>query len=81
MYVNLSEKEEGIGKQVVDIAYHIHKYLGPGLLESVYQSCMQEEFKYRELPNKSQMIIPIGYRDIVIDRMMYRDLLMVNCQF
>ena len=39
MYDELDERREWIGKQVVDIAYHIYKALGPGLLEKVYETC------------------------------------------
>jgi GxxExxY protein len=39
MYAKLSEQEEYLAKQIVDIAFKIHKTLGPGLLESVYAKC------------------------------------------
>ena len=38
IFTSLSEKEESLGKQVVNIAFIIHKALGPGLLESVYEN-------------------------------------------
>jgi GxxExxY protein len=40
MYLKLSDKEENLAKQIVDIAVKIHKELGPGLLESVYAKCL-----------------------------------------
>ena len=39
MFANLSDKEEYLAKQIVDIAVKIHKELGPGLLESIYAKC------------------------------------------
>ena len=39
MHIRLSEREEWLAKQIVDIAYSIHKALGPSLLESVYEKC------------------------------------------
>ncbi len=51
----------------------MHKRLGPGLLESVYQACLHEEFKYREIPSKSEMMIPIIYRDKDIDALLRCD--------
>ena len=59
--------------EIIGAAIEVHKQLGPGLLESVYQHCMQEEFKYRQLPNKAQMIIPINYRDTIIDALLKAD--------
>jgi len=43
------EKLEKIGKQIVDAAYHVHKELGPGLLESAYERCMVVELLERGL--------------------------------
>ena len=37
--LNLSEAEEVIAKKIVDAAYTVHKALGPGLLEKVYEVC------------------------------------------
>lgn len=37
------EYREWLGKQIVDIAYQIHKSLGPGLLEKVYEQCFAYE--------------------------------------
>ena len=39
MYNPLSEKEEFLGKEIVDAAFKVHKELGPGLLERVYEAC------------------------------------------
>ncbi len=38
-FKSLSDRENQLGKVVVDIAFHLHKALGPGLLESVYEKC------------------------------------------
>ena len=39
----LSEKEESIAKRIVDAAYTVHKKIGPGLLEKVYEVCFCHE--------------------------------------
>ena len=39
MYAQLSEREEYLGKEIVDAAYRVHKELGPGLLEVIYETC------------------------------------------
>ena len=43
----LSQEEEFLAKEIVDIAVKIHKQLGPGLLESVYAKCFYHELKNR----------------------------------
>ena len=38
-YSNLTEREEFLGKEIVHAAYKVHKELGPGLLEKIYEAC------------------------------------------
>jgi GxxExxY protein len=60
--------------EIIGAAIEVHKQLGPGLLESVYHTCMKEEFKYQEIPIKSEMFIPIQYRGTDIDALLRCDL-------
>lgn len=48
--------------QIINAAINIHKELGPGLLESVYQSCMVLEFRYMNIKAKSEVALPVIYR-------------------
>ena len=43
-----SEKEEEVAAKIVDAAYTVHKVLGPGLLEKIYETCFCHELKKRE---------------------------------
>lgn len=67
MYLKLSEKEEWIAKQIVDIAINIHKQLGPGLLESVYANCFYYELSNRNLVFEREKLVPIVYNGLKID--------------
>jgi GxxExxY protein len=69
------ERIDALSYEIIGAAIEVHKQVGPGLLESVYQACMLEEFKYREIFAKSEMIIPIEYRGINIDASLRCDLL------
>ena len=51
-----------LSSQIIKAAIKIHKELGPGLLESVYQSCMIIEFRYMGLHVQSEVPLPIFYR-------------------
>ena len=51
-----------IAYKVVGCAIEVHKYLGPGLLESVYESCLVEELQSSGLRVNTQMYIPIIYK-------------------
>lgn len=57
----ITEHEEWLGKQVVDAAFHIHKTLGPGLLEKVYETCFCYELTKRKIPFVTQQKVPIVY--------------------
>jgi GxxExxY protein len=57
----LSKREESIAKKVVDAAYTVHKILGPGLLEKVYEVCFCHELSKRGLKYQRQIDIPIVY--------------------
>jgi len=61
MHKELSLKEEEVGKKIVDAAFAVHKELGPGLLEKVYEVCFCHELGKRELVFKRQLEIPIIY--------------------
>ena len=46
-YKELAREEEEIGKSIVNAAYKVHKELGPGLLEKVYEACIAYELRKR----------------------------------
>ena len=75
MYTKLSEKEEYLAKQIVDIAFKIHKELGPGLLESVYAKCYYYELFNRTINYEKQKEVPIVYQSLIIDEGLRLDLL------
>jgi GxxExxY protein len=50
-----------IGRAVVDSAFRVHKELGPGLLESVYEACLAHELSKRDLKVARQVAVPIIY--------------------
>ena len=67
MYQKLSEKEEWVATQIVDIAINIHIQLGPGLLESVYAKCFYYELTTRNINFEREKQVPIIYNDLKID--------------
>lgn len=48
-YGDLSDEDERIGMLIVDAAFHVHRELGPGLLEHVYEVCLCHELTKRGL--------------------------------
>ena len=65
--VPLSNKEEAIAEKIVDAAYTVHKAMGPGLLEKIYEVCFCHELSKRSLKYKRQVDIPIKYDGMIFD--------------
>ena len=74
-YSPLNEKEEYIGKIIVQAAFKVHQALGPGLLEKVYEVCIAHEIKKSGLEVKRQVDIPIRYDGLIFDEGLRLDLL------
>ena len=74
-YEKLSDKEEAIGKDIVNAAFKIHLALGPGLLERIYEACMEYELKKAGYKVKRQVNIPIVYDQMTFDEGLRLDLL------
>ena len=51
----------------MDAAFAVHKTLGPGLLENVYETCFCHELAKRELPYQRQVVVPIHYDGLILD--------------
>jgi len=53
--------------KIIGCAIEVHKWLGPGLLESIYHECMRQEFFLRNIFYQSQVFVPIEYKGITLD--------------
>ena len=62
---NMTENE--IATTIIDKAMEVHKFLGPGLLESAYESCLFYELIKTGLKVDRQKPMPILYKDISLD--------------
>ncbi len=71
----LSKREESIAEKIVDAAFAVHKVLGPGLLERVYEVCFCHELSKRELKYQRQVDLPITYDGMVFDEGLRLDVL------
>ena len=69
------ERLNYLAKETVDVAFHIHNRLGPGLLESVYEKIMAHELTKRGFSVERQKAIPISYDEILFEDGFRADLL------
>ena len=56
------EEYERIGRIILDCAFEVHKELGPGLLESIYEECLCEEIRNKGLKVENQVYLPLVYK-------------------
>jgi GxxExxY protein len=61
--------------QVNGCAIEVHKYLGPGLLESVYHTCLKKELTIRGFEFQTELIIPVNYKGLELETGLRCDLL------
>ena len=58
---------ENLSKEIIGAAIEVHKFLGPGLLESAYEECLCYELGNRGLKYERQKPIPVVYKDIKLE--------------
>lgn len=61
--------------KIIGSAINVHKELGPGLLESIYQSCMLHDLKLKNMEVIQQLSIPISYKGLALKALLRLDLL------
>jgi len=71
-------EENEIGKCIVDIAIQIHREMGPGLLETVYETILAHQLRRRDFEVKRQVAIPVEYRGLKFDEGFRADLIIEN---
>ncbi|MBH8555841.1 GxxExxY protein [Nostocaceae cyanobacterium CENA357] len=67
--------ENEVSGAVVDVAYKVHTTLGPGLLESVYETVMDFELRRRKLQVRRQVVITIVYEGVFLEEGFRTDLI------
>jgi len=66
-YLPIPVELEKIAKVVLDAAFQVHTVLGPGLLESVYESCLVYELRKRQVAVATQVMLPVIYESIQVE--------------
>jgi GxxExxY protein len=67
--------EEELGRAIIGAALKVHSVVGPGLLESAYETCLLYELEKQGQLVRRQVLIPIRYEDLTIDNGYRVDLL------
>ena len=79
MYDPIPVETEKVASQVIEAVFRVHRALGPGLLESVYETCLCHELKKTGVIFKRQVDLPIRYDEIQVESGLRLDVLAEDC--
>ncbi|MGZ3881460.1 MAG: GxxExxY protein [Flavisolibacter sp.] len=68
-----------ITEKIIGCAIEVHKHLGPGLLESTYEACLLYELQKAGLEVKTELGLPLVYKEIKLEVGYRMDFLVENC--
>ncbi|QBN19547.1 GxxExxY protein [Flavobacterium nackdongense] len=74
----INERTEEIAKIIVNSAFKVHKNLGPGLLERVYEVCLAYEIEKAGLNVQRQIDVPIIYDGVTLKEKLRLDIIVEN---
>lgn len=69
---------DNLTSEVIGAAIEVHKHLGPGLLESSYQKCLEYELNKRGLSVRRELPVSINYKELLVENGYRIDLLVNN---
>jgi GxxExxY protein len=70
-----SKEFEPLSKSVIGLALKVHKALGPGLLESAYEACLEYELRKAEMEVERQKALPLQYDGMIVETAFRIDLI------
>lgn len=73
--IHTQKSLDELSYRVLGAAIEVHKFLGPGLLESVYQKCLDAELRYQSIDFETELSIPIIYQDQKVETLFRCDFL------
>jgi GxxExxY protein len=71
----VEHQTSAISEKTIGAAIEVHRHLGPGLLESSYHACLCRELELREIPYRSEVVLPLEYKGVQIAKGYVIDLL------
>ena len=75
----LFERADRLSGEVIGAAIEVHRVMGPGLLESIYERCMARELELRGIPVHNQQEVVVDYKGTMFKETLRYDLLIGEC--
>jgi len=76
--MNFSEADRDITEKIIGAAMEVHRYWGPGLLESIYEQSLAHELRLRGMEVKRQVRLDLKYKDLCLQGEFVLDLFVVD---
>ncbi|HEV7925390.1 MAG TPA: GxxExxY protein [Verrucomicrobiae bacterium] len=73
------ERADQLSHAVIGAAVEVHRIIGPGLLESIYERCLMHELSLAQIASVNQRVVRIEYKGLVFDETLRFDVLVEDC--
>ena len=73
------DRADALSKRVIGAAIEVHRKMGPGLIESIYEKCLMRELQLQNIPAKNQLIVPVEYKGYTFEEPLRLDILVDGC--
>lgn len=73
------QKAHALSTQVIGAALEVHRLMGPGLIESIYERCLMHELALRGIKAVNQTVVPIEYKGLVFEEPLRLDVYVEEC--
>lgn len=73
------EKADALSRRVIGAAIEVHRKMGPGLLEFIYEKCLMRELELQEIPARQQSVVTIEYKGFTFEEALRLDILVDDC--
>ena len=73
------DKADALSKRVIGAAIEVHRKMGHGLIESIYEKCLMRELELQAMPARNQLIVPIEYKGYTFEEPLRLDILVDGC--
>ena len=67
--------EETLTRKIIGAAIEVHRYWGPGLIESIYEKSLAVELEKQAIPFKRQLKLELNYKGVILDEEFRLDLI------
>ncbi len=75
----LFPEADALTREVIGAAIDVHRHLGPGLMESIYERCLLRELSLRQIPTENQHAVKIEYKGLIFEEVLRCDILVKGC--